>query len=234
MTDVETIPRFRTGDGIDADRLIPISALQHAIYCMRQAALIHLEQQWTENQFTAEGRVLHTATDKGESRTRGSIKRVHALPVGSLRLSLYGVCDLVEVHQPGSADSQGASFFPVEFKRGKPKRHRADEVQLCAQALCLEEMTGTRIDAGSLYYAQTKRRLEVTLDTELRSLTEATAFELRRVLTSERNPPPTAHKARCKGCSLRQECQPEIARRGSSRRWMEREVTKLISMGEAE
>ncbi|MCC5887391.1 MAG: CRISPR-associated protein Cas4 [Gammaproteobacteria bacterium] len=220
---------------MEDDRLIPLSALQHAVYCMRQAALIHLEQQWAENRFTAEGRVLHTATDRGESRTRGPIKRVHALPVGSRRLALYGICDLVEIRKSGGSEAEsGVDYFPVEFKRGKPKPHRADEVQLCAQALCLEEMTGNAIGTGALYYAQTKRRVDISLDTDLRALTEQIAAALRGVLNSGRTPPPTEHKARCKACSLRGECQPDVARRGSASRWMEREIGGLLREDEPE
>lgn len=111
---------------------IPLSAVQHAVYCLRQAALIHLERLWAENRFTAEGDVLHAVADKGGSRKARGVRRVMALPLGSRRLNLVGVADMVEFAPDGTA-------FPVEYKRGKPKLHRADEAQLCAQALCLEE-----------------------------------------------------------------------------------------------
>ena len=138
---------------------IPLSALQHAVYCLRQAALIHLERLWEENRFTAEGHVLHVAADKpGGRRVRG-VRRVTALAIGSPRLGIAGVADLVEFHEDGG----GEVPFPVEYKRGKPKLHRADEVQLCAQALCLEDMTGKAVPVGALFYAETKRRVEVVL-----------------------------------------------------------------------
>jgi CRISPR-associated exonuclease Cas4 len=143
---------------------IPLLALQHAVYCLRQAALIHLERLWAENRFTAEGRVLHIAADKAASRTARGIRRVMALPLASRRLEIAGVADLVEFH----AEADGKTPYPVDYKRGKAKLHRADEVQLCAQALCLEEITGRAVPEGALYYAETKRRVIVAFDGRLR------------------------------------------------------------------
>src|SRR5579885_1392508 len=117
---------------------VPLSALQHAVYCLRQAALIHLERVWAENRFTAEGHLLHLATHEPGARRRPGIRRVTALPLASRRLGIAGVADVVEFH----AGPDGETAYPVEFKRGRVKLHRADEVQLCAQGLCLEEMTG--------------------------------------------------------------------------------------------
>ena len=144
---------------------IPLSALQHAIYCLRQAALIHVERLWEENRFTAEGRVLHETAHDPSRRTRGGVRRVTALPLACRRLNLAGVADLVEFRKTGG----GETAFPVEYKRGKPKPHRADEVQLCAQALCLEEMTGRPVPEGALFYGETKRRVIVAFDAELRA-----------------------------------------------------------------
>ncbi len=125
----------------ELDNPIPLSALQHAVYCLRQAALIHIERQWEENRFTAEGRVLHDVAHDPADRKRGSIRRVTALPLACRRLNLAGVADLVEFR----AGPDGEIAYPVEYKRGKAKLHRADEVQLCAQGLCLEEMTGKAV-----------------------------------------------------------------------------------------
>ncbi|HET9068851.1 MAG TPA: CRISPR-associated protein Cas4, partial [Amaricoccus sp.] len=136
---------------------IPLSALQHAVYCLRQAALIHLERLWAENVFTAEGAVLHAVADKGGGRHARGVRRVMSLPVASRRLNLAGVADVVEFPKAGGREVP----FPIEYKRGKPKLHQADEVQLCAQALCLEEMTGMAVPEGALFYAQTKRRVAV-------------------------------------------------------------------------
>jgi CRISPR-associated exonuclease Cas4 len=169
-------------DGVELDDPIPISALQHAVYCLRQAALIHIERLWEENRFTAEGRIVHLATDEpGGCYSRG-IRRVTSLPIASRRLGLAGVADLVEFRRGGD----GETPFPVEFK---PKSHGADEVQLSAQALCLEEMTGRPVLEGALFYAETRRRLAVSFDKELRQLTEAAAASLRALFASGKTPP---------------------------------------------
>lgn len=184
---------------------IPLSALQHAVYCLRQAALIHLERLWAENRFTAEGHVLHVAADKpGQRKVRG-IRRVAALPIASKRLRIAGVADLVEFHGEDQVP------YPIEIKRGKPKLHRADEVQLCAQALCLEEMTGRAVPEGALYYAETKRRVTVPFDEELRRLTEETAADLREIFRTLATPPPTFRTDRCRSCSLLELCRPRAS-----------------------
>lgn len=181
---------------------IPISALQHATYCLRQAALIHLERLWADNRFTAEGDVLHAVADKGGKRQARGVRRVMALAVSSELLRIAGVCDMVEF----VADVP----FPVEYKRGKPKLHRADEVQLCAQALCLEEMTGQPVVQGALFYAETHRRVTVPFDAELRTLTLSVIADLRTVLASGTTPPPTTQKSRCRACSLLELCRPAL------------------------
>lgn len=185
---------------------IPLSALQHATYCLRQAALIHLERLWADNRFTAEGDVLHAVADKGGKRQARGARRVMALAVSSTRLGIAGVCDMVEFTSKAGVELP----FPVEYKRGKPKLHRADEVQLCAQALCLEEMTGQQVPEGALYYAETHRRVAVPFDAELRGLTEVIVADLRAVLASGVTPPPTPHKSRCRACSLLELCRPQL------------------------
>lgn len=191
------------GEGLDEP--IPLSALQHAVYCMRQAALIHIERLWEENRFTAEGRVLHEVAHEQGTRRQKSIRRVTALPLASKRLNLAGVADLVEFR----ANPNGETPFPVEYKRGKAKLHRADEVQLCAQAICLEEMTGRQVPEGALFYAETKRRLVVPFDAELRRLTEATARDLRELFAAGRTPPAIWRPERCRSCSLLDLCRPK-------------------------
>ncbi|MFN3275245.1 MAG: CRISPR-associated protein Cas4 [Paracoccus sp. (in: a-proteobacteria)] len=198
---------------------IPLSAVQHAVYCLRQAALIHLERLWAENRFTAEGDVLHAVADKGGSRKGRGVRRVLSLPLASARLNLTGIADLVEF--------QGDVPFPVEYKRGKPKLHRADEVQLCAQALCLEEMTGQPVAMGALFYAQTKRRVTVPFDADLRALTEATVADLAAVLASRQTPKPTPHRARCRACSLLELCRPDTFAR-PVRQWRDRMLAKAL------
>ncbi len=210
--------------GISAGEPIPISALQHAVYCLRQAALIHLERLWEDNRFTAEGHVLHSVADKAGSRKVRGIRRVMALPIASRRLNLSGVADMVEflIHEDGETP------FPVEYKRGKPKQHQADEVQLCAQALCLEEMTGRPVPEGALFYAETKRRVVVAFDADLRRLTDATAEGLAEVFRTERTPAPTHLKQRCRACSLKDLCRPDAVSRPAAA-WRRRVAASILA-----
>lgn len=203
---------------------IPISALQHAVYCLRQAALIHLERVWADNRFTAQGDVLHAVVDKGGKRMARSLRRVMALNIASKRLNLSGIADMVEFKL--SPDGHETAF-PVEYKRGKPKLHRADEVQLCAQALCLEEMTGHRVPEGALFYGETKRRVPVVFDDGLRMLTEETIRSLAKTLEAELMPPPTNQRSRCRACSLHELCQPDVFHR-PARAWRRRQVETFL------
>lgn len=207
---------------------IPLSALQHAAYCLRQAALIHLERLWEENRFTAEGHVLHVGVDKPGSRRVRGVRRVNSLQIASARLGIAGVADVVEFTADGAG---GEVAFPVEYKRGKPKLHRADDIQLCAQGLCLEDMLGRPVPAGALYYAETRRRVDVPFDPDLRELTLSTIAALTEVFASGRTPPPTPHKSRCKACSLSELCRPDAVRR-SALAWRRRMVDADIA-GEA-
>lgn len=204
---------------MDAGEPIPLSALQHAVYCLRQAALIHLERLWAENVFPAEGAVLHAVADKGGGRHARGVRRALSLPLACRRLNLAGVADVVEFPK---ADGREVPF-PIEYKRGKPKLHRADEVQLCAQALCLEEMTGMAVPQGALFYAETKRRVVVPFDADLRALTEAAAADLAQVFATRETPPPTVPKSRCRACSLHDLCRPEACAR-PARAWRDRMV----------
>ena len=150
--------------------------------------------------------MLHAVADKGGKRQARGVRRVMALAVASTRLGIAGVCDMVEF----TGKAGGDVAFPVEYKRGKPKLHRADEVQLCAQALCLEEMTGQQVPEGALYYAETHRRVVVPFDADLLGLTETVVADLRGVLASGITPPPTPHKNRCRACSLLELCRPQL------------------------
>jgi CRISPR-associated exonuclease Cas4 len=208
------------------DQLLPISALQHLLYCERQCALIHLEQAWSENRFTAEGRNLHEHVHEGGSESRGDTRTATGVRLRSLCLGLTGQADVVEFHRADSATAGDAvpaaataipgisgrwGPFPVEYKRGKPKAHQADEVQLCAQALCLEEMLGVTIPAGALFYGATRRRLEVAFTPELRTLVAATAARLHVLLAAGVTPLAEYAKAKCDPCSLLELCQPRIS-----------------------
>ncbi|MEW5963035.1 MAG: CRISPR-associated protein Cas4 [Pseudomonadota bacterium] len=199
-----------TGQASGDDDLIALSALQHYLYCPRQCALIHVEQLWSENRFTAEGRVLHEATSEIGTEKRRGVRVVTAMPLVSRRLGVSGVADLVELHQ--GADGRWRPF-PVEYKRGKPKAHRADEVQLCAQAMALEEMFGVTLEDGALFYGETRRRVPVLLDAALRQLTTDVAMAARRLISEGKTPLPTFEKRKCGNCSLLELCQPRRLQR---------------------
>lgn len=208
----------------DEDEPVPISALQHVVFCQRQAALIHVERQWAENRFTAEGQVLHLSIDEPGARRRRGLRRVTALPVASRRLGLAGVADVVEFQR----EADGAeTAFPVEFKRGKPKSHRADDIQLCAQALCLEEMTGRAVPEGALFYGETRRRLVIAFDADLRERTEAAAATMRHLITGRITPPAVYKAGICRVCSLIELCRPKLAGR-SAAAWRDRAVAALL------
>ncbi len=202
---------------------IPISAIQHAVFCLRQAALIHVERMWEENRFTAEGRVLHETTDEPGARYSRGVRRVTAMPLASRRLGLSGVADVVEFHRSGDVETP----YPVEFKRGKPKAHRADEAQLCAQALCLEEMTGRPVPEGAIFYGTTRRRAEVRFDDDLRRLTENAVAALRELFASGRTPAAEYEKRKCSACSLLDLCRPQAFKR-SAKAWRDREVKAAL------
>ena len=207
---------------MDEDDAIPLSALQHYLFCPRQCALIHVERQWQENQLTAEGRLLHDRVDQGGRETRNGIRTVRSLPLRSLRLGLVGVADAVELRGPERAP------FPVEYKRGRPKAHRADEVQLCAQALCLEEMVETAIPEGALFYGESRRRCPVVFDAPLRRLTEDTAEAVRAMAQSGRTPPPVYESRKCDSCSLLEACRPRrLTRPPSVSAWLAGQLTEI-------
>lgn len=206
------------------DEPIPLSALQHAVYCLRQAALIHIERLWSDNRFTAEGHVMHAVADKGGGRKVRGTRRVMALPLASRALNLTGIADVVEF----IATDDGETPFPVEFKRGKPKLHRADEVQLCAQALCLEEMTGRAVPEGALFYGEMRRRVSVPFDETLRRLTLDTITTLGEVFATGTTPPPTTQRQRCRSCSLLPLCRPDAVAR-PVRAWRRRMVEASLA-----
>jgi len=224
----------------DEDKLLPISALQPLLFCPRQCALIHIEGLWSENRLTAEGRQLHQRTHEPKAfEMRGSLCITRGLRLRSLRLGLNGVADVVEFHRddgdtvPGSEPAGTVQLdgrpgrwrpFPVEYKRGRPKKGDFDRVQLCAQALCLEEMLGVAIHAGALFYGRTRRRQDVCFDDALRTRTEQASADLHRLIISGRNPQ-VAREPKCKNCSLRDQCLPDLTEgRRSATRYMRRAI----------
>ena len=195
---------------------IPISALQHDLYCPRQCALIHLEQLWTENVFTAEGRQLHEKAHSNTAESRGDCKTVSGLLLCSHFYGLTGQADVVEFHR-----SDGCWLpYPVEYKRGRPKSIAADRIQLCAQALCLEEMLHVGISEGALFYGKTRRRQAVPLDEALREETRKTICAVHALLRSGSTPPPPSLEianAICPSCSLSDACMPLAPRKSAAR-----------------
>ena len=198
-----------------SDELLPLSGIQHFVFCRRQWALIHVERQWQENVLTAEGRLLHQRTDDPFfTETRNGLVSARAVPIASYRLGLAGVCDVVEFTKslqgarlPGREGLYQAA--PVEYKRGHEKRDPCDEAQLCAQAMCLEEMLSVPIPAGFLYYGETRHRVAVDLTTELRSLVADMTEEMHAYFKRGYTPRVKPSKA-CRSCSLADTCLPEL------------------------
>lgn len=204
----------------DEDDLLPISALQHLLFCERQCALIHVEGLWAENRLTIEGRHLHERADSGATESRPGLRVERSVAVRSLRLGLTGKADVVEFHR--AVDGAPERVVPVEYKRGRPKLDDSDRVQLCAQALCLEEMLGVPVDAGAVFYAQTRRRLDVPFDAELRGRTETAARRFRAVVASGATLR-AVRMPKCSGCSLIDLCLPDAqGARCSARAFTER------------
>lgn len=179
--------------------------MQHYLFCPRQCALIHVEQVWEENRLTAEGRILHERVDGGGAEKRRDVKRVFSLPIRCLRLGLTGKADVVEFHR--QADGPWIPY-PVEHKRGRRKEEDWDRVQLCAQALCLEEMLNVSVPEGALFYGKEQRREVVAIGDELRRETEEVAAAVHRMLADGRTPPPK-YAPKCDSCSLVDVCLPQ-------------------------
>ena len=205
------------------DALIPLSALQHWLFCPRQCALIHVERLWAEDVATAEGRLLHERVDAGHGDTRPGIRVARGVLLRSLALGVSGKADAVELR------GRPPLPFPVEYKRGTPKPNRADEVQLCAQAICLEEAFGIDVPEGALFYGKTRRRLTVRFDAGLRALTAEIAAAARAALLGGITPPPVVQPG-CRRCSLHDLCQPErLQQPPNVARWLARQLDAALA-----
>lgn len=228
---------------IPDDDLVMISALQHYLFCPRQCALIHAEAQWSDNYLTAAGKALHARVDSFAHESRHDIHVATTLRLASHTLGLTGVADLVEFHRvEGACDAAGVKRaaqlpghagwwrpLPVEYKHGRPKARQADEVQLCAQAICLEEMLGVTIDRGALFYGETRRRTEVVFDGALRNLVKTTVESVREIVRSGISPAPAETKG-CEACSMKDLCRPEkMQPRDSVRRWIQNRIEELTA-----
>lgn len=193
--------------------LLPVSALSHLVFCERRAALIHLEQLWTENRFTAEGTSLHERTHEAGAESREGIAIARSLRIHSLRLGLAGMADVVEFHRcdAGVSLPKREGFwqpYPVEYKRGILKDRIEYRVQLCAQAMCLEEMLQTDVPCGALFYGKSRRRRDVTFDAKLRGETEAAAAGLHELFAKAQTPK-ARYEKKCDSCSLFALCMPK-------------------------
>ena len=191
------------------DNLILISAIQHYRFCPRQCALIHMERIWQENQYTAEGLLLHDKAHSMQKETRQKTILQYNLPVRSLEFGIIGKCDLVEFHYKDSYHKELINVVPVEYKRGRTKKTDYDALQLCAQTLCLEEMLDIQISYGFLFYHKVKRRLKIYFNEDVRKKTIKTIDEVRNLLNSN-IVPKAVYSTSCKRCSLYNQCKPEI------------------------
>lgn len=213
------------------DDLLPLSGIQHFSFCRRQWALIHIERQWQESGLTAEGRILHQRTDDPfTTEMRGGVITARALPVASYRLGLFGVCDVVEfTPSDEGVNLRGRSGLyaphPVEYKRGAPKSGEYDEVQVCAQGLCLEEMFLTTISSGFLFYGEIRRRVEFPFTVELRTNVERMASEMHQYFARGYTPKVKTSKA-CRSCSLADLCLPGLQNRQTVTRYISQHIEK--------
>jgi CRISPR-associated exonuclease Cas4 len=208
------------------DDLLPLSALQHVVYCPRRAALVHLEAVWGESSATVEGAILHDRAHEPGTESRGNVRIARGVLLRSLSLGLTGKADVVEFHRAEESEDVAGTRemavtsvrldgvpglwkpYPVEYKVGKLRSERAYEVQLCGQALCLEEMLGVTIPTGAIYFGKTARRMEIILDTQLRRETVSAATLLHQILAS-RVTPKAKYGKKCPQCSLLDLCMPK-------------------------
>lgn len=225
------------------DEWIPISALAHFSFCPRRVFLIHSENLWAENQWTTEGRVLHETTDTQTRKSSRSVRFVRSLRLACAEEGLYGVADVVEFkrvdghdfsQQRSEFDSDGVSLpnckgrwfpVPIEFKRGKTRTDESYEIQVCAQALCLEDKFALSIPFGYIYFGQSGHRNKIELSVSLRETTRNMIKDVRETLFSDITPKPLKSK-KCRQCSLVDLCLPEIAKSGSVERYIRRNLAE--------
>lgn len=202
-----------------------LSGIQHFAFCRRQWALIHIENQWAENERTVDGTIMHEKAHSGDAESRGDAVIMRAVRVFSATLGVSGECDVVEFHRNADGISLNGHDglwqpYPVEYKRGKPKEHNADEMQLCAQAMCLEEMLCCTIPCGALFYGEPRRRTEVEFTPELRRAVEDSLNEMHDYYKRGYTPKANPHKG-CSACSLKEICLPKMVQRKSVAAYVE-------------
>ncbi|WP_048149150.1 CRISPR-associated protein Cas4 [Methanolacinia paynteri] len=229
-----------TRNGYSDEDLLSLSGIQHFYFCRRQWALIHLEQQWKENLRTTQGHFLHERVDDPYfNETRGISVISRAFPVVSYNLGFYGIADVVEFLKSDEGVSlPGHEGFwrinPVEYKRGSPKVDERDEVQVCAQAICLEEMFDTRVDSGDLYYYETRRRVTVDNTDYLRDLVFSLSKEMHEIYSSGLTPPAVKNK-NCRSCSLYDLCVPNLTKKKISvGNYIKKHVKEAVDTGNSD
>ncbi len=215
----------------EEDDYLMLSGLQHFVYCRRQWALIHIEQQWEENERTIDGQLFHKkAHDAGSTEKRGNLIITRGLQIKSAKLGVSGICDVVEFHK----SKQGITLFsfegrwqpyPVEYKKGEPKENNADVLQLCAQAMCLEEMLLCDIPEGSLFYGQNRRRTHVEFTEELRGQVKSMLTEMHD-LWKKGYTPKVKPKKGCNACSLKEICVPKLSKSKQVASYIEASLTE--------
>lgn len=210
------------------DEMLMLSGIQHFAFCPRQWGLIHIEQAWADNHFTVEGQILHERVDDPFYRTKSENALVlRAYKVQSPSLGVYGVCDALELKKSDGQDDgiklpkyDGYwSLYPVEYKRGKSKPTPVDELQLVAQAICLEEEFDCHIDFGYIYYGEERHRTKVMFDDKLRFHCQQVCYQMHEVFSMGKTPAPTVTPA-CKSCSLKELCMPELAKKQTVNKYL--------------
>lgn len=204
------------------DSLIPLSALQHLLFCPRQCALIHIERVWEDNFFTISGELFHDRVDQVSHEKRGFKVQEFGLPIRSLKYGLIGKADSVEFYRNKAGELE--RIIPVEYKRGQKKKGDCDRIQLCAQALCLEEMLSFDVKKGYLFYGKDRKREEVLIDGELQEKTAHLCTRLHELILSG-NTPKAVISSKCKSCSLEVFCRPKSAGRSKS---VNRYISQMI------
>ncbi|MGI9228638.1 MAG: CRISPR-associated protein Cas4 [Gammaproteobacteria bacterium] len=200
----------------DNTEYLMLSALRHYAVCPRQFALVHIEQVWADNRFTAEGNILHERVDSGIAEQRGEVRYERGVLLESQHYRLKGKMDLLEI-----VEGDDLKLFPVEYKRGKPKVQDWDRVQLCAQALCLEEMRSVSVNEGAIWYWEARRRENIVFDDRLRDETRRVIVAAHELKASAKTPLPIKDKKRCRACSLVDLCEPDLFRKDASKTYID-------------
>ncbi len=221
----------------DDDQMLMLSGIQHFMFCKRQWALIHIEQQWADNRLTAEGHIMHANVDNpfAREKNRGSIT-LHAVHLASHELGLYGIADAIEL-LPAESEDDSITLpkypglwtpYPIEYKHGCEKADECDEVQLAAQVMCLEEMHGITIERAAFFYGQTRRRDEIEISPNLRDLVKELSHEM-HIIFEKGSLPSAIPSKRCKKCSLINICLPELSEHQSPSTYLKKHLYEEVT-----